>query len=145
MQWRYELLLNHSWFLCTKWKPSSFFSAHLLEIDQAQLENSNYYVLLSTWLVSTEICPKGIFVSIWYLPVQVKAHKKTHKNKGWDLQAEAYWKSCQTSKEGLFAKILNGFQMLLSLSSKLLHTDAYSEPSWTFKMELWMSWNVFYL
>ena len=31
---------------------------------------------LTAWLVSMEICPKGIFISIWHLPVQIKVHKE---------------------------------------------------------------------
>ena len=60
----------------------SFFSqVYLLEIDQAQLKNSNYDVLLSTWLISMEISPKAIFISIWCLPVQMKAHKENIRAK----------------------------------------------------------------
>ena len=79
----------------------------LLEIDQAQLKNSNYDILFSSWLVSMEICPKGIFMSIWHLPVQVKIHKQNIRTKRETL--EAYSEPCQTSKMKLFAKYLTAF------------------------------------
>ena len=62
-------------------KIFQFFSANLLEIDQAQFKNSNYDVLLSTWLVSIEICHRGIFVFFWYLLVQIKVHKEHIRTK----------------------------------------------------------------
>ena len=57
-------------------KIFQFFSANLLEIDQSQFKNSNYDVLLSTWLVSIEICHRGIFIFFWHLLVQIKVHKE---------------------------------------------------------------------
>ena len=57
-----------------------------------------------------EICPKGIFISIWHLPVQIKAHQENIATKR--ETSEACSEPSQTSKMKLFAKILNGFQLL---------------------------------
>ena len=90
------------------------------EIDQAQLKNLNHDVLLSMWLISMEICPKGTFISIWHLPPQ-----REHKNK-LPLHSEP----CQISKMKLFANILNDFTyQILSLLSKIIYIDVYSESS----------------
>ena len=57
-------------------QPFTFAAVTAPEIDQAQLKNLNHDVLLSIWLISMEICPKGIFISIWHLPCQIKVHKE---------------------------------------------------------------------
>ena len=80
------------------------------------------------------ICPKGIFISIWHFPVQIKVHKENIRTNSDD--SEVYSEPFKTSKMKLFAKLLNGFELLFSLLSKLLYTDAYSEPSRTSKMKL---------
>ena len=85
-------------------KSFNFFSAYLLEIYQAQPKNSNYDVLLTAWLVSMKICPKGIFISVlpsFHLPVKIKVQKK---NKTKRETLEAYSQTCKTSKMKLFAK-----------------------------------------
>ena len=46
--------------------------AYFLEIEQAQLKNSNYDVLLSTWLVSMNV-PSGIYL------LKLKSTKKTQE------------------------------------------------------------------
>ena len=56
----------------------NFYCAYLLQIDQAQLKNSNYDALLS---ISMEICSKGIFISIWNLYIQIKVHKENIRKK----------------------------------------------------------------
>ena len=97
-------------------KAFNLLSACLLEIDQAQLKNSNYHVLLSVLSVYMEICPKEVFISIWHLRVQIKVHKENMRTKCETL--EAYSEPCQTSKIKLFAKILNGFQLLTTVFFK---------------------------
>ena len=62
-------------------KTFQFFSSYLLKIYEAQIENSNYDVPLSAWLVSMEMCLKGIFISIEHLRVQIKAHKENIRTK----------------------------------------------------------------
>ena len=97
-----------------------------------------------------EICPKGVFISIWLLPVQIKVQKENIRTKR--ETSEAYSEPYKTSKMKLFTKILNGFHLLFSLLSKmyselnraskkngfqlllpllpkLFYTHAYSEPS----------------
>ena len=69
----------------------------------------------SLWLVSMEIRPKGIFISIWHLHVQIKNHKENTRTKR--ETSEAYSEPCQTSKMKIFVKILNGFQLLSILSN----------------------------
>ena len=91
-------------------KIFQFFSAYLLEIDEAQLKNQNYHVLLSVLLVSMEVCPKGISISIWHLPVEIKVHIENIRTKS--KTSEAYSQPCQTSKMNLFVKTLNRFQLL---------------------------------
>ena len=71
---------------------------------------------------------------MWQLRVQIKVQKENIRTKRETL--EAHLEYCQTFKTKLFAKIINGFQPLFPLLSKLLYTDAYSEPSRTSKMEL---------
>ena len=78
-------------------------------MDQAQLKKSSYHVLLSTWLVSVEICPKVIF-SIWHLPVEIEVHKGNIRTKR--ETSEAYSEPYQKSKMKLFAKIFNGFHLV---------------------------------
>ena len=66
--------------------------------------------------------------------IQIKVHKKNIRTK---LEiTEACSEPCQTPKMKLFMKILNGFQLLLSLLSKVFYTNAYSESNRTSKMEL---------
>ena len=36
----------------------------------------NCDVTLSAWVVPMEICPKGISISIWHLPIQLKVQKQ---------------------------------------------------------------------
>ena len=81
-----------------------------------------------------ETCPKGNFISISHLPVPVKVHKENIKTKRETTGASS--EPCETSKVKPFAKIRKGFQLLLSLLSELLYTEAYSEPSQISKMEL---------
>ena len=50
-----------------------------------------------------EIFPKGIFISIWYLPVQIKIHKENTRTKR--ETSEAYSEPSQTSMMKLLAKI----------------------------------------
>ena len=57
-----------------------------------------------------EMCPKGIFISIWHLPVEIQVDKENIRTKR--DTSEAYSERSQTSKIELFAKILNGFQPL---------------------------------
>ena len=97
-------------FLYTAWKSFNFFSAYLIEIDQAQLKNLSYDVLLSLWLFSMEIYPKGISLPSGNLPVQIKAHRENIRTKR--ETPDAYSEICQISKMKLFAKILNSFQLL---------------------------------
>ena len=87
-----------------------FFDEYLPKINQSQLKYSNYSVLLCAWLVSMEICPKGIFNSIWHLPVQIKVLKENIIPKR--ETSEAHSEPCKTSKMKLFAKILDSFQLL---------------------------------
>ena len=65
-----------------------------------------------------ETCPKVTFISIRHLPVQIKIHKENIRTKC--DASEEYSELCQTSKMKVFAKTLNGFQLLLYLLSKLL-------------------------
>ena len=106
---------------------------YLLEIDQAQLKNSNYSVLLSAWLISMKICPKEIFISIWHLPFQIKVHKENIRTKR--ETSEAYSEPFRTSNMKLLVN-LTAFRYQLLPLSKLLYTEAYSAPSQTSKMEL---------
>ena len=62
MQWSYQLLFR-SYHEYTEY-TINFLSPYLLEIDQAQLKNLNYSVILSAWLVSMAICPQGISIFI---------------------------------------------------------------------------------
>ena len=92
---------------------SSFFFSEKMHRGrgcQAQVENSNYDVLLSTLLVSMKICHKEISISIWHLSVHVKVHKESIRTK--HETSEAYSELGETSKIKLFTKILNGFQLL---------------------------------
>ena len=91
-------------------KSFNFFSVYLLDIDQTQLKNSNYDVLLSTWLVSMKIYPKWIFICIRNLPAQIKFHKENIRTM--HETPEGYSESCQISKIETIAKTLNGFQLL---------------------------------
>ena len=92
---------------------------------------ANYGVLLSAWLVSMEIYPKRIFISIWHPPVQIKVHKENIRTK---LEtSDAYSEPCQTSKMKLFSYLTF---LLLFLLSKLKYTEAYLEPSETSKIKL---------
>ena len=100
----------------------------LLEIDQAHQKNLNYDV-------SMETCPKVTFISIRHLPVQIKIHKENIRTKC--DASEEYSELCQTSKMKLFAKTLNGFQLLtIVFTVKTFDTYAYSKPSQTSKMKL---------
>ena len=91
-------------------KIFQFFSAYLLEINEAQLKNQNYNVFLSVLLVSMEVGPKGFSISVWHLPVEIKVHVENIRTKR--KTSEAYSQPCQTSKMKLFAKTLNRFQLL---------------------------------
>ena len=73
-----------------------FFSVYLLEIDQAQLKNSNWDIFLTTRLVSTEICSIEIFIFTLCYPIQIKVHKENITAKR--ETSEAYSERCQTSK-----------------------------------------------
>ena len=88
MQWSCQLWLNHSQFLYFEWKSFNVISAYLLEIDQAQIKNSNNHALLSAWLDSIEIYCKGFFfISIWYLfTCPNQSAQRKHKTKAWDLR-----------------------------------------------------------
>ena len=57
-----------------------------------------------------EICHKGIFISIWHLPVQIKVHEENIRTKS--ETSEEYLEHCQTSKIKLFAEMLKGFQLV---------------------------------
>ena len=103
-----------------------FSTKHLSEIQ--------IKMFFSAFLVSMKVRYKGIFISIWHLTTQIKVHKENIKTK--HETSEAYSKPCHTTKMELFTKILNGFQLLLSLLSKLLFTETYLEPSRTSKIEL---------
>ena len=87
---------------------------------ESLLISTHFNVHLPVWLVSMDICLKG---NLFHSPFLV------HKS-------EVYSEPCQISKVELFAKILNGFQLLLSLLPKLFYKDAYLDPSRTFKTEL---------
>ena len=56
------------------------------------------------------ICPKGIFISIWHFPVQIKVHKENIRTNSDD--SDVYSEPFKTSKMKLFAKLLNGFELL---------------------------------
>ena len=82
-----------------------------------------------------ETCPKVTFISIRHLPVQIKIHKENIRTKC--DASEEYSELCQTSKMKLFAKTLNGFQLLtIVFTVKTFDTYAYSKPSQTSKMKL---------
>ena len=137
-----EILNRKLHFLCSvifnEWKSLDFFSLYLFEIDQAQLKNSNYDVIFSVWLISMEIYHRWIFISIWNFPVQINNFSVQKENVRTKLEnSEMHLELCQTSKMKLFPEILNDFQLLLFLLSKLLSTLVQSEPSQICKMELY--------
>ena len=81
--------------LYTAWKSFNFFSAYLLEIDQAQLKNQNYGIPLSAWLVFMEFY---FYLAIWHLHVQVKVHKESIRTKreiSKGYEDEAFWNNTQ--------------------------------------------------
>ena len=96
--------------ISTHWMKIFQFFFSVFEIEQAQLKNSNYDILLSAWLVSMEIYPKGNFFSIWHLPIQIKVHKENIITKR--ETSVSYLEPCQTFKMKLFAKVRKGFQPL---------------------------------
>ena len=100
--------IKKTWKICTDISADvtpnfRFFSLYLLQIGQAQLKYSNYDVLLSTWLVSMVSCPKGIFISIWHLPAQIKVHKENIRRTKRET-SETYSEPCQISKMRLFCE-----------------------------------------
>ena len=70
-------------------------------------------------------CPKGIFISIWHLPVEIKVHQENIRTKR--ETSEAYSEPCQKSKMKFFLrKYLPAFSYeLLSLLSKLIYTGIF--------------------
>ena len=79
------------------------------------LKSTKRNVILSTWLVSMEICIKGIFISIWNLPIKVRKENIRTKSE----ISEAYSELSQTYKMELFANILDGFQLQPNQTSEL--------------------------
>ena len=56
-----------------------------------------------------EICPKGNFIPILHLPVQVKVPKENIRTKR--ETSDAYLEHCQTAKRKRFAKTRNDSQL----------------------------------
>ena len=77
-----------------------------------------------------EIHPKGIFISIWHLHVQIKNHKENTRTKR--ETSEAYSEPCQTSKMKIFVKKISAIVYIV----QPLYTEVYSEPSQKSTMKL---------
>ena len=86
-----------------------FFSLRIYLKSTRHYPDSNYDALLSAWLVSIEIYPNTIFISIRHFPVQTKNHSENIRAK---CKTAGSYSPCQTSKMKPFTKIFKGFQLI---------------------------------